>query len=429
MSIGIIFLLLLGFVLLEIPVGFALIAASLVYIGMDGVFPASVVASRMPPGLESFPFLALPLFVFVGTVLSSGGIARRIFDFANCMVGHTRGGLGHVNVLASIIFAGMSGVAQADAAGLGRIEIEEMKRAGYPTRIATAITAASSVIGPIIPPSVIMVVYAVLANVPLSDLFLAGIVPGLLMGASLMIAIAIMARTGRIDVPLQPRKPARERWQAFVKAAPALSAPALLIAGLLSGVATPTELGALTAVYATVLGFAQGELTPRRLWDCAVQTVLTTGVLAFLIAAAAPFLWALAMGDTVSWFARQIEGISHNPILFLLTINLILLVAGALIETTVILLIVVPVLGPAMVMNGIDPIHAAMVIIVNLMIGALTPPFGVLLFVMMDITKLSLAAMSRAILPFYLPLLAVLLLMTFVPALSTAVPAWMASTR
>ena len=424
MSIGFIFLFLLIFVLLEIPVGFSLIGASLLFLLFDGTFSPGVVASRMPPGLESFPFLALQLFVFVGAVLSSGGIARRIFDFANCMVGHTRGGLGHVNVLASIIFAGMSGVAQADAAGLGRIEIEEMKRAGYPERFSAAITAASSVIGPIVPPSVIMVVYAVLANVPLSSLFLAGILPGLLMGGSLMVAIAVMARLGTYEFPLQPRKSAGERWQAFVKAAPALSAPALLIAGLLTGVATPTELGALTAVYAIVLGFVQGELTLRRLWDCAVQTVLTTGVLAFLIAAAAPFLWSLAMGDMVSWFASQIEGLSDNPLLFLLTVNIILLVAGALIETTVILLIVVPVLGPAMVLMGIDPIHSAMVIIVNLLVGALTPPFGVLLFVMMDITKMTLGQMTRAILPFYIPLLCVLLLMTLFPALSTAVPGW-----
>lgn len=426
MSIGYIFAFLLGFAILEIPVGFALIAASLCYLFFDGTFSPAIVASRMPPGLESFPFLALPLFVFVGAVLSSGGIARRIFDFANCMVGHTRGGLGHVNVLASIIFAGMSGVAQADAAGLGRIEIEEMKRAGYPERFSAAITAASSVIGPIIPPSVIMVVYAVLANVPLGALFLAGIVPGLLMGGSLMVAIAIMARLGKIDVPVLPRSNAGERWRAFVRAAPALSAPALLIAGLLTGVATPTELGALTAVYATILGFAQGELTLKRLWNCAAQTAIATGVLAFLIAAAAPFLWSLAMGDMVGWFSRQVSVMSDNPVLFLLTINVLLLIAGALIETTVILLIVVPVLGPAMVLMGIDPIHSAMVLIVNLLIGAVTPPFGVLLFVMMDITKMTLGQMTRAILPFYIPLLCVLLLMTFIPALSTAVPAWVA---
>jgi tripartite ATP-independent transporter DctM subunit len=426
MTIGYIFAFLLGFAALEIPVGFALIAASLCYLFFDGTFSPSIVASRMPPGLESFPFLALPLFVFVGAVLSSGGIARRIFDFANCMVGHTRGGLGHVNVLASIIFAGMSGVAQADAAGLGRIEIEEMKRAGYPERFSAAITAASSVIGPIIPPSVIMVVYAVLANVPLGSLFLAGIVPGLLMGGSLMVAIAIMARLGKIDVPVLPRSGTGERARAFVRAAPALSAPALLIAGLLTGVATPTELGALTAVYAIALGFAQGELTLKRLWNCAAQTAIATGVLAFLIAAAAPFLWSLAMGDMVGWFSRQVAVMSDNPVLFLLTINVLLLVAGALIETTVILLIVVPVLGPAMVLMGIDPIHSAMVLIVNLLIGAVTPPFGVLLFVMMDITKMTLSQMTRAILPFYIPLLCVLLLMTFVPALSTAVPAWVA---
>ncbi|MEQ9813681.1 MAG: TRAP transporter large permease, partial [Azospirillaceae bacterium] len=341
MSIGYILLFFLATAALQVPVAFALIFAAGLFLAVDGLFPASVVASRMAPGLESFPFLALPLFVFVGTILSQGGIARRIFDFANALVGHFRGGLGHVNVLASIIFAGMSGVAQADAAGLGRIEIEEMRRAGYPRDFAAAITAASAVIGPIIPPSVIMVVYAVLANVPLGDLFLAGLLPGLLMGGALMVTIAVMAARGKIDVALQPRLPWRERNRAFWRAAPALAAPAFLIGGLLSGVATPTELGALTALYAVILGFAQGELTWRGLWQCGVETVVTTGVLAFLIAAAAPFLWTLAMHDMSGWFARQVAGIVADPVVLLLLINLGLLVAGEMREPH----IEVPVLG------------------------------------------------------------------------------------
>ncbi|MEO1224992.1 MAG: TRAP transporter large permease [Pseudomonadota bacterium] len=422
MSIGYILLFFLAAAALQVPVAFALIFAAGAFLAIDGMFPTSVIASRMAPGLESFPFLALPLFVFVGAILSQGGIARRIFDFANSLVGHFRGGLGHVNVLASMIFAGMSGVAQADAAGLGRIEIQEMRRAGYAANFAAAITAASAVIGPIIPPSVIMVVYAVLAEVPLSDLFLAGILPGLLMGGALMATIAIMAARGKIDVALQPRVAWSGRGRAFLRALPALAAPVFLIGGLLSGVATPTELGALTALYAVILGFVQGELTLARLWRCGVETVVTTGVLAFLIAAASPFLWTLAMHDMSGWFARTVAGIAADPVALLLLINVALLIAGALLETTVVLLIVVPVLAPVMLLAGLNPIHAAMVIIVNLLIGALTPPFGVLLFVMMDITKSSLNAMVRAVLPFYIPLVIVLLLLTFIPAISTFVP-------
>jgi TRAP-type transport system large permease protein len=427
MTIGLIVVLFLAAALLHVPVAFALLFASLAYLALDGTFPPSVVASRMAPGLESFPFLALPLFVFVGNLLSQGGIARRIFDFANAMVGHLPAGLGHVNVVASVIFAGMSGVAQADAAGLGKIEVEEMRRRGYPTDFAAAVSAVSAVIGPIIPPSVIMVVYAVLANIPLSDLFLAGILPGLLMGLSLMAMIAVLAARGMVPHQVQPKLSWRRRWDAFVAAAPALAAPVFLIAGLVFGVATPTELGALTALYAAALGWWVGDLDLATLWRCGVETVVTTGVLAFLIAAASPFLWALAMNDMSGWFTRAVSGVTDNPVLLLLLINLILLIAGAFLETTVILLIAVPVLTPVMLATGLDPIHAAMVIIVNLLIGTLTPPFGVLLFVMMDMTKSSLWRMVRAVTPFYLPLLVVLMLLTFVPAISTLVPSFLGS--
>lgn len=429
MAIGTIVALLLAAILVELPVAFALLLASMAFLALDGTFPASVVASRMAPGLESFPFLALPLFVFVGTLLSRGGIARRIFDFANAMVGHLPAGLGHVNVLGSMIFAGMSGVAQADAAGLGRIEVEQMRRHGYRMEFAAAITAASAVIGPIIPPSVIMVVYAVLANLPLTDLFLAGIVPGLLVGLSLMAMIAVLARRGAIAHDPQPRQSWAARGRAFRAAAPALAAPVFLIGGLTLGVATPTELGALTAVYAILLGLVVGDLDLRGLWRCGVETVVTTGVLAFLIACASPFLWTLAMHGMPAWFAAAITGVTRDPLSLLLLVNLILLIAGCFLETTVVLLIAVPVLTPALTGLGLDPIHAAMVVIVNLLIGTLTPPFGVLLFVMMDMTKASMWTMVRAVGPFYLPLLATLLLLTFVPAVSTLLPSLLGSGR
>ncbi|MCF6327400.1 MAG: TRAP transporter large permease [Devosiaceae bacterium] len=422
MSIGMIFVFLIAAVVLRVPVAFAMLFSGLVFLAIDGTFSPAIVASRMAPGLESFPFLALPLFIFVGNLLSQGGIARRIFDFANALIGHRKAGLGHVNVIASIIFAGMSGVAQADAAGLGKIEIQEMNRRGYSLQFSAAITAASSVIGPIIPPSVIMVEYAVIANIPLSDLFLAGVIPGLLMGFSLMLMIAFLASRGKIQHDLQPRLSAASRFRAFVSAAPALAAPGILMAGLLFGVATPTELGALTAIYSIRLGFWLRELTVKRLWRCAVETVLTTGVLAFLIASAAPFLWVLAMNDMPGWFASAVTGVTDNPIILLLLINVILLIAGAMLETTVILLIAVPVFVPLMASVGLQPIHSAMVIIVNLLIGALTPPFGVLLFVMMDITKQPLMTMVRAVMPFYFPLLFILLLLTFVPEVSTILP-------
>jgi tripartite ATP-independent transporter DctM subunit len=382
----------------------------------------SLVVQRMSSGIDSFPLLAIPLFVLAGNLMNVGGIAARIFEFAVALVGHLRGGLAQVNIFASLIFAGMSGVAQADAAGLGTVEIKAMKKEGFDAAFAAACSAASAIVGPIIPPSVIMVVYGVLAQVSISDLFLAGLVPGFFIGGLLMLTVWFLVATGRVYAPVQPKANAKALGRSFVRAIPPLMAPVILVAGLLSGVATPTELGAITVVYAIVLGFAYRELNWKRLYNCIGETFVTTGVLVFIMAAAVPFGWAIAVNNVPADLAKWLLDITTNKWVILALINVLLLVVGCFMETTAILLIAVPTFLPLVMQLGIDPIHFGLIIILNLLIGATTPPFGVLLFIVQDIAKVSFGAIVRAILPFYVPLGVALLMITYWPDLSLWLP-------
>jgi tripartite ATP-independent transporter DctM subunit len=416
------FLLLFGLIAIEVPVAFALIAAALGWLLFFSPVPMSLVVQRMTSGIDSFPLLAIPLFVLAGNLLNSGGIASRIFAFAAALVGHLRGGLAQVNIAASLVFAGMSGVAQADAAGLGTVEIREMRRAGFDPAFAAAVSAASAIVGPIIPPSVIMVLYGVLAQVSIGDLFLAGIIPGVVVGLLLMGMVWLLAVTGRVRAPVEPRATLPLIGRSFVRAVPALMAPVILVVGLLSGVATPTELGAITVVYATVLGFWYRELTWRRLARAIQETFVTAGVLVFIMAAAVPFGWAIAVNNVPANLAAAMLEITQNPWLILLMINVLLLVVGCFMETTAILLIAVPTLLPLILMLGIDPVHFGLVIVLNLLIGAATPPFGVLLFIVQHIAQVSFGAVVRAFMPFYVPLLLALGLITFWPGLSLWLP-------
>lgn len=409
-------------VFLEVPVAFSFIAGTVVYLVIGGIFPITVVAGRLGPGLDSFPLLALPLFVFAGNLLGGSGIAKRIFSFANSAVGHVPGGLGHVNVLSSIVFAGMSGVAMADAAGLGKIEMEEMQRHGYPLEFSAAITVASATIGPIIPPSGQMVIIAVLANIALDKLFLAGFIPGLMLGGFLMITIYLMVKLGKVKVDVLPKEPMSVRLKNFVKAIPALAIPIFLITGLVTGIATPTELGALTCLFAVILGFVYKDLTLQSFFDCAIESAKTTGILGMLLLVASPFTWLMGVGNVGAHLQMFMLNLTTSPIVFLLLANVVLLLAGMLMETTVIVLIAAPIMFPIAAIYGLDPIHFALVMLINLLMGTLTPPFGSLLFVMMNQTKLTLSQMFKAVAPFYFPYLAFLLLITFVPAITTFVP-------
>ena len=409
-------------VLLEMPIAFALPAAALAYLIIVDTVPPMLVVQRIASGLESYVLLAIPLFILAGNLFNAAGIATRIFDFATALVGHIRGSLGHVNIVASVIFSGMSGVAQADAAGLGAVEVREMKRRGFSAEFSAAITAVSSIIGPIIPPSGIMIIYAVLADVSVPDLFVAGIVPGVLMSFVLMCVVYWLARTGRVEAPVLPRESPRGIAVAFWRALPALLAPVLLIGGILTGLATPTQLGALTAAYTVALGFATRELTMSGLANSLRETVSTCGVLVFIIAAATPFSAILAIEGVPNRLAHLLFSISDNPLVILLIVNIALLVLGCVMDTTAILLVSVPVLVPAMKLFGVDPVHFGLVMVVNLLIGTLTPPFGILLFVMTEVAKVDYRALIRQTLPFYVPLFLFLIAITYWPELSLTLP-------
>ena len=422
MTLGLMFAVLAVLVILELPIAMALALSAIVYLLIEQTVPLSLIVQRMAAGLDSFPLLAIPLFILAGNLLNRAGIATRIFEFALALVGHIRGSLAHVNIVASMIFAGMSGVAQADAAGLGTIEVRAMRKEGFDAAFSAAVTAASAIIGPIIPPSVIMVIYAVMAQVSVADLFLAGIVPGLVIGALLMATVYLMALTGRIHAPVREPASAPEIGRAFVRALPALVAPVLLVGGILGGVATPTELGAITVIYAIALGFLNRELTWRVVWRCAAETLVTYGVLVFIISAAVPFGWVIAVKNIPTQLAALMLELTDNPYAILALINLLLLVVGCFMETTAILLIATPALLPLILALGIDPVHFGLIMIFNLLIGAVTPPFGVILFIMMDIAKVGFGHLIRAMLPFYLPLGAALLMITYWPGLALWLP-------
>jgi TRAP-type transport system large permease protein len=409
-------------VAIQVPVAFAMGLSSLAVVAFTQPIPMTIVVQRIGNGLDSFVLIAIPLFVLAGHLLNRAGIADRIFEFAGALVGHVRGGLAHVNVVASMIFAGMSGVAQADAAGLGVIEIDAMKKQGFDPAFSAAISAASAVIGPIIPPSVIMVVYAVMVQASVADLFLAGILPGVLMGGSLMVTTYWLVRTGRIKAPPTQPMSAPRLGRTFLRAIPALLAPILLVAGLLAGVATPTELGALIVVYATALGFLQKELTVRELVGAARETLVTCGVLVFIIACAVPFGWLVATSQAPMKLAAFMMSLSENKFVILAIVNVALLLVGCLMETTAILLIATPTLFPLMMAIGVDPVHFGIIIVVNLLIGTLTPPFGVILFIMMNIANVTLSQITRAVFPLYVPLLFTLLVITYWTDFVLAVP-------
>lgn len=421
MLIAILFISLFGMIVLGVPVGIALAGSSLLYILLAGNLPDVVVIHRMVNGIDSFPLLAVPFFILAGNLMNSAGITNRIFAFANALVGWMRGGLGHVNVGASVIFAGMSGAAVADAGGLGAIEIKAMKDAKYDADFAVGVTAASSTIGPIIPPSLPMVIYGVVAGASIGQLFAAGLIPGILMAVALMIMVAYYAR-----VRGYPRDQAF-RWlvlaRAFKGAFLSLMTPVIIVGGILFGIFTPTEAAIAACAYALVLGLVvYRTLSWQRFVRVTIDTIETTAVILFIVAGASIFSWILTSTRTAEAFAALILVISDNPILVLLLINLILIIVGCFLETVAAITILVPVLLPIAVQVGVDPVHFGVIMVLNLMIGLLTPPVGMVLYVLSRVAKVPFEKAVVATLPFLIPLVVVLMLVTFVPALTMWLP-------
>jgi tripartite ATP-independent transporter DctM subunit len=373
-------------------------------------------------GTTSFPLLAVPFFILAGNLMNTGGITQRIFGVAQLCVGRIHGGLGHVNIIASMIFAGMSGSAVADAAGLGVVEIAAMKRAGYSARFSAAVTAVSSTIGPIIPPSIPFVIYGSLANVSVGDLFLGGVVPGLLMGLALMLVVAVVAR--RRNLPRITERPSgREALRLLAESAPALFMPAFIVGGILSGWFTPTEAAVAASIYAMLLGvFFYRELRladlSAVLWDSAKQTVQVM----FIIAAASPFGWVLIQQQIPNAIINAILGISTTPWVILLMVNAILLVLGMFIEGIAIMIITFPIFLPLVSRFQIDPTHFGVIVVLNLMIGLITPPVGMALYAVSAISDVPMSDMCLEIWPYLLMLLVVLGIVTYCPDLILWLP-------
>jgi len=446
-----------------LPVAIAMAGSSLIYILASSNQPGLTVIHRMIGGIDSFPLLAVPFFILAGNLMNNAGITNRIYNFALALVGWLKGGLGHVNVLGSVIFAGMSGTAIADAAGLGTIEIKAMKDHGYETEFAVGVTAASATLGPIIPPSLPFVIYAMMANVSVGALFLAGILPGLLMALLMMFTVAYFAhkngwggdikfsgsRFGKaiietavvciwpvalyyiVQAGAQPQLTviigivllfAADRYFKFEAVLPIMT-PVLLIGGMSTGIFTPTEGAIAACVWAMVLGLAwYRTLSWKRFVKVCLDTVETTATVMFIVAAASIFGWMLTATGVTAQIAAWVLAFTKDAWVFLLLANLLMLFVGCFLEPTAAITILVPILLPIARQLGVDPVHFGLVMVLNLMIGLLHPPMGMVLFVLARVAKLSVERTTMAILPWLFPLLASLIVLTYVPAIGLWLP-------
>ena len=398
--------------MLGFPVVYAILLPSIAYVILEGL-PLGLLAQRVTYALDSFPLVAVPLFIFVGNLMNLSGITDRIFRFAYTLVGRAPGGLAQVNVFGSLVFSGMSGAALADIGGLGRIEIDAMKKRGFDPAFAGAVTAASATLGPIFPPSIPLIVYGSVASVSIVQLLVAGIMPALLCTALLMLTVLIVAT--RHKHPRAARWPTPwEILRDFLPALPAIVAPVLMVAGMTMGAFTPTEAAAMTAVYVIFISaVVYRELTLEHLWNSAILTARSASAILIIVAAAALFGWILAVEQVPQTFAAALLSLSSDPLVLLIIANLIFFIAGMFLDSTTATLLLVPIIAPPLVLAGVDPVQLGIVTIFNLMLGLLTPPMGLSLFLVSDIAKVSIRRLLKALLPFYVPLLSTLAILTF----------------
>jgi TRAP-type C4-dicarboxylate transport system permease large subunit len=458
-----------GFILLMIlgvPVAVSMVMASLAYIAVYGVAPDVIVAQRMIAGVESFPLLAVPFFILAGNLMNIAGVTGRIYKFAVDLVGWMRGGLAQVNIIGSVIFSGMSGTAIADAAGIGTIEIKAMKEHGYPVEVAVGVTAASATLGPIIPPSLPFVIYGMMANVSIGSLFLAGILPGMLMTLLMMATVAIFARLRGwgSDAPFALQKIGAAMIEVAVvfmfpaavigleyagfsqnvaifsalgvvllldylfkfSAVMALMTPVILIGGMTLGWFTPTEAAVAAVMWSLFLGLVRyRSMTMRALAKATFDTIETTASVLFIVTAASIFAWLLTVSQAAQALSGLIFAITDNKWVFLILVNLLMLFVGCFLDTIAAITILVPILMPIVLKMGIDPVHFGLIMVLNLMIGLLHPPLGMVLFVLSRVAKLSVERTTMAILPWLAPLFAALLLITFIPEISLWLPRYL----
>lgn len=411
---------LIGFTALGVPIGFAIGLTSIVVMFVLGMPEPMVLARRLVSGIDIYTLLAIPFFMVAGEVMNRAGLVEDILRFARVLVGKVRGGLAHVNVVASMLFAGVQGSAVADTAALGVLEIEMMRKAGYDLPFSVAMTCASAIIGPIIPPSIPMIIMGSISQISVARLFLGGAVPGVLFGLALMGYVAYVAR--RRGYPVGARPTLREFAVAFRRAVWALILPAIILGGILLGVFTPTEAGAVAAVYAVLIAFLVYRLQWRAIPEIFFRAALNTGVVMLVCGAAMTLTWYLAVAQVPQQIAAFFSAITQNRNVFLLILNVVLFLVGMVLDLTPALFLLVPILYPVALGYGIDPIHFGVVMVTNLCVGLITPPVGTVLYVAQTVSKIKLEALVRELLPIYAVLFAVVLLITYLPQLVLWLP-------
>lgn len=406
---------------LGVPIAFSMGLAAFSAILVKGDIPVEVVAQRVVTGVDSFPLLAVPFFILAGALMNTGGVTDRLVRLANAMVGHLTGGLGHVVVVTNMIMAGMSGSAVADAAGTGSVLIPAMTRAGFAPSFSAAVTASASTIGPIIPPSIPFVLYGILANVSIGRLFLGGAIPGVLMGLYLMgVVYFVSKRRGYVK---GEKATCGSLWVAFKEGLPALMLPVLILWGIVGGVVTPTEAAVIAVLYAMLLGMVvYRELSPARLLHVLGEAALTTGAIMLIVGCASLLAWILTREQAGPALVNAVTSVTTDPKLILLLLNIVLLILGCFLESLSIMILLVPVLLPLIKSVGIDPVHFGVVFTLNLMIGLITPPVGMSMFIACSIAKIKVSDFTREIPLFVVALVAVLLIITYVPEIVLFLP-------
>lgn len=403
------------------PIAVCLGVSAAIVIVTEGL-PVSVVAQRSLNALDSSPLLAVPLFIFAASLLNATGVTTHLFELVRMLFGRIRGAVAQVSILVSLIFSGISGAALADVGALGAIQINQMKAQGYREDFAAGLTVAAATIGPIFPPSIPIIIYASVANVSAVKLLIAGIIPALLLTALLMIQVAIIARVKglpRDDVAAKPREMARKTLISF----PALMAPVLLIGGLVSGYFGPTEVAGVTVAYAMLIGiFIYRTLTVRGVLGALRETAESTANILFVVSTAALFAWVLTLDQVPMKVSGLLLGLSDNPLVLLFLVNVLLLIVGMVLESIAAILIIAPIIAPALTAAGVDPLQLGIVFVLNLMIGLLTPPVGMSLYMITIITRMPIGRVIAGVMPFFIPLLLSLLVVSAVPALSTWLP-------
>jgi tripartite ATP-independent transporter DctM subunit len=411
-----------AFILINIPISLSMGLASAIGLTIMGI-SGCVLPQKMVAGIQSWVLLAVPFYIFAAQIMNFGGIAERLFKFANELVGWIKGGMAHANVLASMIFAGISGAAVADASGLGLVEIKVMTEAGYDKRFAVGVTAASCMLGPIIPPSIMLIIYGHIAELSIAALWFAGLVPGIMTGLILMAYIYLEVARGKVASPALHKFNLRRASRSFIVNFFVILLPVLLLWSILSGLATPTESGVIACLYTFILSlFYRGKAFIKDLPQILIASAKSSGVIMFIIATATAFVWIMTTERTAILISQALLSLTSNKYLVLLIINVFLLIIGALLEQIPAMLIIVPLLAPMANELGVNPIQFGIMVVFNLMIGMITPPMGMALYIMGAITDVPMRDIIAYSLKFFFSLIIALMLITFIPALSTFVP-------